>query len=96
MDLNANVYAVLQLFKMLIVHFRSNLRERTQAGLMAARDRGRKGGRPKSLDPDKRLLVVSLYDEKKYTVNQICQMMEISKPTLYKYIEGKQSVKSKP
>ncbi len=56
---------------------------------MAARDRGRKGGRPKSLDPDKRLLAVLLYDEKKYTVNQIYQMMEISKPTLYKYIEEK-------
>ncbi|WP_226648296.1 helix-turn-helix domain-containing protein [Microbulbifer variabilis] len=61
---------------------------RTQAGLQAARARGRKGGRPKSLNKDKQALAVKLYDEKKHTVDQICEMMGISKPTLYKYIEA--------
>jgi len=31
---------------------------------------------------------VKLYDDKKHTVDQICEMMGISKPTLYKYIEA--------
>jgi predicted transcriptional regulator YheO len=33
-------------------------------------------------------LAVQLYEGKKHTVKQICQMMGISKPTLYKYIEA--------
>ena len=57
-------------------------------GLQAARARGRKGGRPKSLKADKRAQAVHLYEDKKHTVMQIYQMMDISKPTLYKYIEA--------
>jgi DNA invertase Pin-like site-specific DNA recombinase len=60
--------------------------ERTQAGLAAARARGRVGGRPKRLDQDKRKLVVNLYNEKKLPLKQICEMMGITKPTLYKYV----------
>ncbi len=70
---------------------RNLIRERTQAGLQAARARGRKGGRPKSLNKDKQALAAKLYDEKKHTVDQICEMMGISKPTLYKYIEAARS-----
>jgi DNA invertase Pin-like site-specific DNA recombinase len=65
---------------------RNVIRERTQAGLSAARARGRKGGRPKALDPSKRQLVVKLYNEKQHTISEICRMMEISKPTLYSYL----------
>ncbi|EGI16394.1 putative resolvase [Escherichia coli M605] len=45
-----------------------------------------KGGRPKSLSKDKQTLAVRLFDERKHTVTQICEIMGISKPTLYKYI----------
>ncbi len=62
------------------------IRERTQAGLKAARARGRKGGRPKTLEPAQRQLAVKLYDERQYTIGEICRMMGISKPTLYNYI----------
>lgn len=51
----------------------------------------RHGGRPKALDRNKRELVVKLYDEKQHTVGQICEMMHISKPTLYKYVEDAKS-----
>ena len=72
-----------------LAEFERNLiRERTQAGLKAVRARGRKGGRPKSLGPEKRALAVELYERKEHTINQICEMMGISKPTLYKYIEA--------
>jgi DNA invertase Pin-like site-specific DNA recombinase len=43
---------------------RDLIRERTQAGLAAARARGRKGGRPKKLaDPKKLALAQQLYDD---------------------------------
>ena len=67
---------------------RSLIIERTQAGLAAARARGRKGGRPKALNKDKRDVAVDLYNQKKLTIEKICEMMEITKPTLYKYIRG--------
>ena len=50
------------------------------------RARGRLGGRPKSLDADKKQVVIDLYNEKKLTVKKICEMMGISKPTLYDYV----------
>ena len=47
----------------------------------AARARGRKGGRPKVLEPAKRQLAVKLYAEKQHTIIEICRMMGISKPS---------------
>ena len=71
-----------------LAEFERNLvQERTQAGLKAARARGRIGGRPKALDHDKRQLAIKLYNEGKTPINKICAMMNISKPTLYAYIK---------
>ena len=67
-----------------LAEFERNLiRERTMAGLTAARARGRQGGRPKLLDPEKRRLAVELYQGKKHKIIEICRLMGISKPTLY-------------
>lgn len=79
---------IFHIFGALAEFERNLIRERTQAGLQAARARGRKGGRPKALDADKQVLAVQLYAEKKHTVKRICQMMGISKPTLYEYIDA--------
>jgi DNA invertase Pin-like site-specific DNA recombinase len=79
---------IFHIFGALAEFERNLIRERTQAGLRAARKRGRTGGRPKALDADKRALAVQLYEGKQHTVKQICQMMGISKPTLYKYIDA--------
>ena len=71
-----------------LAEFERNLiRERTMAGLRAARARGRVGGRPRKLDEKKTELAYQLYDEKKYAVKEICQILEISKPTLYAYLQ---------
>jgi DNA invertase Pin-like site-specific DNA recombinase len=78
------------LFGALAEFERNLIQERTQAGLAAARARGRLGGRRKALNSDKRALVVSLYEEKKLPVTKICQMMGISKPTLYSYVREAQ------
>lgn len=74
------------LFSALAEFERNLIQERTQAGLAAARARGRTGGRPKSLDKEKRALAVRLYNEKELPIRKICEMMGISKPTLYGYV----------
>jgi DNA invertase Pin-like site-specific DNA recombinase len=68
------------------------IQERTQAGLQAARARGRLGGRPKALAAGKQKRAVELYEEKRLTVKEICEMMGISKPTLYAYVRQAQSL----
>src|SRR3954453_14164663 len=65
---------------------RNLTRERPQAGLQAARARGRKGGRPKALDDKQRALAVELYRQRKHTVDEICRPVGITRPTLYAYI----------
>lgn len=78
---------VFQIFGALAEFERSLIRERTQAGLIAARVRGRLGGRPKALDAKKTELAYRLYDEKKHSIKEICQILSISKPTLYAYLK---------
>ena len=82
---------VFHLFGALAEFERNLIVERTQAGLAAARARGRMGGRPKLLNANKRALVIKLHEEQNHTINEICQMMEISKSTLYNYL-GKTKV----
>lgn len=77
---------IFHLFGALAEFERHLIRERTQAGLSAARARGRKGGRPKALEPAKRRLALKLYEERQHTIAEICRLMGISKPTLYSYI----------
>jgi len=78
------------LFGALAEFERNLIQERTQAGLAAARARGRRGGRRKALDTEKRSLAVNLYQEKKMPVAKICELMGISKPTLYSYVRETQ------
>ncbi|MCL4135932.1 UNVERIFIED_CONTAM: hypothetical protein GTU68_012199 [Idotea baltica] len=63
------------------------IRERTMAGLSAARSRGIVGGRPPKLDAKKIKRVKQLYKKKEMTVKEICEWAGISKGTLYKYIK---------
>jgi DNA invertase Pin-like site-specific DNA recombinase len=77
---------VFHLFGALAEFERNLIRERTQAGLTAARARGRSGGRKKRLDPAKREIVLRLYHERKHTVAEICRMMGVGRSTLYNYL----------
>ena len=71
---------------------RNLIRERTKAGLAAARARGKKGGRQKTLDKEKTKRLYKLYDEvngdgnRKYALKEICEMMGISRSSLYRYL----------
>lgn len=71
---------------------RSMISERTKAGLAAARARGRVGGRKPGLSKkaqDKARLAESLYKEKVRSIKEICEHLEISKPTLYRYLRSR-------
>ena len=66
---------------------RALIRERTRAGLAAARARGRVGGRRKRLGEDQRRDAVELYRSRQRTVKEICALVGVSRSTLYAYVE---------
>ena len=81
---------VFHIFAALAEFERNLIRERTNAGLAAARARGKLGGRKKSLTANEQKRAVEMYNRKNHTVQQICKMMNITKPTLYAYIREEQ------
>ncbi|HEX2244095.1 MAG TPA: recombinase family protein, partial [Gammaproteobacteria bacterium] len=78
---------IFHIFGTLAEFERNLIRERTTAGLNAARARGRTGGRPKVLTGRQRSIAQSLYDDPKNSIAEICRTLKISKPTLYRSIE---------
>jgi DNA invertase Pin-like site-specific DNA recombinase len=68
---------VFHLFGALAEFVRTLIRVRTQAGVNATRARGRQGGRPKLLEPNKRELAIRLHRERKNSIAEICTMMGI-------------------
>ena len=80
---------IFHIFGALAEFERNLIRERTNAGLQAARARGRKGGRPKSLTGKKTAMAQALYNDKNNTVDEICKTLNISRATLYRYIKIK-------
>lgn len=68
---------------------RELIRERTNAGLKAARARGRKGGRPKKLSEKQIEAGCMLAKTTDWTVDQICEHLGISRATYYRWVEPK-------
>ncbi|WP_415377254.1 recombinase family protein (plasmid) [Klebsiella michiganensis] len=80
---------VFNLFASLAEFERELIRERTQAGLSAARARGRIGGRPKGLPAKAEATAMAaetLYREGRLSVSAIGEKLHISKSTLYSYL----------
>ena len=68
---------------------RDLIRARTKTGLAAARAKGRIGGRPKGLTKEAKrnaIAAAALYRERKYTITQICETLQICRATVYKYL----------
>jgi DNA invertase Pin-like site-specific DNA recombinase len=61
--------------------------ERTQAGLAAARARGRHGGRPTVMTPEKVKLAREMYDAHEYSVETIAKTIGVSRMTVYRHLE---------
>ncbi len=80
---------VFNLFASLAEFERELIRERTQAGLSAARARGRVGGRPKGLSSQAQATAMAaetLYRERRLSVSAIAKKLHVSKSTLYSYL----------
>ena len=80
---------VFNLFGSLAEFERELLRERTRAGLDAAKARGRTGGRPPGLSPQAQLTALAaetLYREQRLSAREIADQLSVSKSTLYKYL----------
>ena len=81
---------IFHIFGALAEFERNLIRERTQAGLTAARARGKRGGRPNNLTARQRTIAQSLYDDPKNSIAEICRTLKISKATLYRYIKPRE------
>ena len=80
---------IFHIFGALAEFERDIIRERTLAGLQAARARGRKGGRPKALTSKTVQMAQQLYNDKANAIADICKTLNISRATLYRYIQVK-------
>ena len=65
---------------------RNLIRERTMAGLAAARARGRTGGRPKSLDESQVKVAIALADAGELSIKEICEQVGCSRSTYYRQV----------
>ncbi len=75
---------------------RDLIRERTQAGLAAARARGRNGGRRKALSDRQVAMARKLYADKSNTVVDICKTLGVSRATLYRALSGEAETARRP
>ncbi len=78
---------IFNIFSSLAQFERKLIQERTKAGLKAARERGKKGGRKKTLASDPKVLTAKkMYQNHKMNINNICNILKISRATFYRYI----------
>lgn len=67
---------------------RDLIRERTAAGLAAARARGRTGGRPSKMTPDKLAAARHLLETTDATMREVAATVGVSRTTLYRHLAG--------
>ena len=79
---------VFHLFGALAEFERDLIRERTAAGLAAARARGRKGGRPRVMTPEKAAVARQLYDARRHPVATIATTLGVSRASIYRALEA--------
>jgi DNA invertase Pin-like site-specific DNA recombinase len=79
---------IFHIFGALAEFERELIRERTQAGLKAARVRGRLGGRPTLLNVRQIKKMKDYYKKGDLAINEICKLFNITKPTLYRYLRN--------
>ena len=70
---------------------RSIIRERTCAGLAAARARGRKGGRPRALNEADRQAAAALLRDPNISIKEVATRVGVAPSTLYHHFPGGRS-----
>jgi DNA invertase Pin-like site-specific DNA recombinase len=84
----SNGRLVFHLFGALAQFERELIRERTMAGLAAARARGRKGGRPPKLSAEKLRVAQRLLKDPESTVSEVAKTLGVHRSTLHKALHG--------
>jgi DNA invertase Pin-like site-specific DNA recombinase len=64
------------------------------AGLRAARERGRRGGRPHSLTPEQIAMAARLIKSREVSIQEILNLLKVSKPTLYRYVSPTDEIRN--
>jgi DNA invertase Pin-like site-specific DNA recombinase len=80
---------IFHMFGALAEFERDLVKERTNAGLQAARARGRRGGRPQVLNEKKVAMARALYADKSHSIEDIRKTLNIGRTTLYRYLKEK-------
>lgn len=84
----SNGRLVFHLFGALAEFERELIRERTKAGLAAARARGRKGGRPAKLNPERLRIAQRLLKDPQSTVSEVARTLGVHRSTLHKALSA--------
>ena len=88
---------VFQIFGALAEFERNLITERTIAGLEAARARGRKGGRPRRNPASGKVAMAKkLYRDRTLSIPEISKTLNISKATLYRWLDIGGGNRAKP
>ena len=82
---------VFHVFAALAEFERDLIRERTTAGLAAARARGRHGGRPSVLTGHKLQVAREIYASCQYTLTAIANALSVSRASVYRHLAGHRS-----
>src|SRR5579859_4324743 len=77
---------IFHIFGALAEFERDLIRQRTLAGLSAARARGRTGGRPTSMTPTKLALARQLYDSREHSLAEIARTLGVSRASIYRHL----------
>ena len=80
---------IFSIFAALAQFERGLIRERTQAGLAVAREKGRVGGRPTVSKHDKKVQLALEMTAKEMKIKDICSALRISRATYYRYLKLK-------
>ena len=82
---------VFHIFGALAEFERILIKERTIAGLKAAKAMGKKGGRPQALEAEDLRDAKALLRNKKITVKEVAKRLKVDPSTLYRYLPGGRS-----
>jgi DNA invertase Pin-like site-specific DNA recombinase len=82
---------VFHVFAALAKFERDLIRERTHAGLTAARARGRRGGRRPVMSAEKLAVAQAMYDSREHTTAKIAEVLGVSRATLYRHLGDERS-----
>jgi len=80
---------VFHLFAALAEFERELIRERTMAGLEAARARGRRGGRPPKMTAAKLRMAMTLMADRRNSAADVAEQLQVCRSTLYRYVDSR-------